>query len=95
MLGLSSSNAIVQMLNYHHYKKIIPSNVGSLFFNFIFATNLIIIIVMDKKDFKELDAVGLRDYYSKLSRSEKGRFLRYLVGEMGLGYNSMVVKFNN
>ena len=50
---------------------------------------------MDKKDFKELDAVGLRDYYSKLSRSEKGRFLRYLVGEMGLGYNSMVVKFNN
>ena len=34
---------------------------------------------MDKKDFKELDAVGLRDYYSKLSRSEKGRFLRYLV----------------
>ena len=65
------------------------------FFNFIFATNLIIIIVMDKKDIKELDAVGLRDYYSKLSRSEKGRFLRYLVGEMGLGYNSMVVKFNN
>ena len=50
---------------------------------------------MDKKDFKELDTVGLRDYYSKLSRSEKGRFLRYLVGEMGLGYNSMVVKFNN
>ena len=48
---------------------------------------------MDKKDFKELDAVGLRDYYSKLSRSEKGRFLRYLIGEMGLGYNSMVVKF--
>lgn len=50
---------------------------------------------MDKKDFKELDAVGLRDYYSKLSRSEKGIFLRYLVGEMGLGYNSMVVKFND
>ena len=37
---------------------------------------------MDKKDFKELDAVGLRDYYSKLSRSEKGRFLRYLVDEV-------------
>ena len=42
---------------------------------------------MDKKDFKELDAVGLRDYYAKLSKPEKGRFLRYLVGEMGLGYN--------
>ena len=40
---------------------------------------------MDKKDFKELDAVGLRDYYSKLSRSEKGRFLRYLVGSHQLG----------
>ena len=50
---------------------------------------------MDKKDFKELDAVDLRDYYAKLSKPEKGRFLRYLVGEMGLGYNSMVVKFND
>ena len=50
---------------------------------------------MNKKDFKEFDAVSLRAYYSSLSRSEKGKFLRYLVGEMGLGYNSMVVKFND
>lgn len=42
--------------------------------------------------YRELDEQSLRDYYYSLGRKEKGKMLRYLCGECGMGYSTIISK---
>lgn len=61
---------------------------------FIFATKLAIKneTVVEKKN--ELRSVTPQDYYQTLNRKERGKFLRYLISEIGMSYSSATQKLN-
>ena len=47
---------------------------------------------MNKKRNGDLQPVDLQDYYSTLKKKEKGKLLRFLTREYGIGYSTIVNK---
>ena len=47
---------------------------------------------MNKKRNGDLQPVDLQDYYSTLKKKEKGKLLRFLTREYGMGYSTIVNK---
>lgn len=47
---------------------------------------------MNKKRNGDLQPVDLQDYYSAMKKKEKGKLLRFLTREYGMGYSTIVNK---
>lgn len=60
----------------------------------IFATNIVIKHSMNKRNVNEMNGVTLQDYYTNLSKEEKGKLLNYIAYHLGIGYSTLIAKFS-
>ncbi len=60
----------------------------------IFAANITIKTSMNKQKVNEMNDVTLQDYYSNLSKEEKGKLLNYIAFHLGIGYSTLIAKFS-
>lgn len=49
---------------------------------------------MNKQKINEMNDVTLQDYYSNLSKEEKGKLLNYIAFHLGIGYSTLIAKFS-
>lgn len=49
---------------------------------------------MNKQKVNEMNDVTLQDYYSNLSKEEKGKLLNYIAFHLGIGYSTLIAKFS-
>lgn len=48
---------------------------------------------MNKQNINEMNGVTLQDYYTNLSKEEKGKLLNYIAYHLGIGYSTLIAKF--
>ena len=49
---------------------------------------------MNKQNINEMNVVTLQDYYTNLSKEEKGKLLNYIAYLLGIGYSTLIGKFS-
>lgn len=49
---------------------------------------------MNKQNINEMNVVPLQDYYTILSKEEKGKLLNYIAYHLGIGYSTLIGKFS-
>ncbi len=49
---------------------------------------------MNKQNINEMNVVTLQDYYTNLSKEEKGKLLNYITYHLGIGYSTLIGKFS-
>lgn len=49
---------------------------------------------MNKQNINEMNGVTLQDYYTNLSKEEKGKLLNYITYHLGIGYSTLIGKFS-
>ena len=60
----------------------------------IFAANITIKTSMNKQNVNEMNDVTLQDYYTNLSKEEKGKLLKYIAFHLEIGYSTLIGKFS-